>query len=191
MVERVPFLVGIDDFFDARACPMPDCVFRIGEGGHANIGQFPNLRAMAFYVIGKAPVPMPDGVVDWLGMGPFALGGLIGDASLKLVRPWPTTAAEWVGLMQQGPDGSEISTIIDAMLPLSPKASSVRSAFLYRVGEFMDVALHRPERLPAIIAALDALTSERLTERARAIMQTGIDPGAADLWPDAVNGWVG
>lgn len=50
------------------------------------------------------------------------------------------------------------------------------------MGEFMDISLHHPGRLAAIIANIDTLTNARLTERARAILVTGIDPGADDLW---------
>lgn len=165
---------------------LPDCTFHIGEGDSAHIGQFPNLRLMAFYAIGKAPVPMADGEVDTLGMGPFALGFLIGDAHLKLMRPVPISPEQWVSCA----DAGDIASIIDLGLPLSPKADATRAAFLYRVGEFADIALHQPSRLPEIIDRIDALTNARLTERAQAILQTGIDPGMADLWPCAMNGWV-
>jgi len=177
MVSRPPLLVDIDDFM-GKPLPLPDHTFRIGDGGEAHVGQFPNLRVMAFYVVGKAPVPLPGGEVDTLGMGPFALGALIGDAHLKLMRSPQLSPDQW----ELWADVGEIAAIIDTMLPLSPKADAVRAAFLYRVGEFMDLALHRPELLPEIIARLDALTNERLTERARAILETGIDPGTDDLW---------
>lgn len=179
MVNRPPLLVDIDDFM-GKPLPLPDHTFRIGEGGEAHVGQFPNLRIMAFYVVGKAPVSLPGGEVDTLGMGPFALGALIGDAHLKLMRPWPLSPDQWASHADVG----EIDVIANAMLPLSPKADAVRVAFLYRIGEFMDLALHRPELLPGLAGRIDAMTNERLTERARAILETGIDPGAADLWQE-------
>ncbi|MBI5786586.1 MAG: hypothetical protein HZA64_14120 [Rhodocyclales bacterium] len=169
---------------------LPDHEFHIGENDEAHIGQFPNLRSMALHVVGKAPAQMPDGSIDPEGMGMYALGQLIGDAHFKLMRPWPTSSTEWFGLLQSGPDNSQIDIIADAMLPLSLRASTVRVVFLYRVGAFLDIALHWPERLPAIIAALDALTNERLTERARAILETGTDPGAGDLWPLDPEKWA-
>lgn len=179
MVERPPFLVGIEDFLN-KPTPLPDHTFRIGECGHANAGQFPNFRYMAFHVIGKAP--MPDGSVDTLGMGIFALGGLIGDACLKLARPWPLAPGErFVADPAQG----LIVEIADGLLPLSPAAAAVRGAFLCHMGEFLEIVLHQPGRLPAIIANVDALTNARLTERAAAILRTGVDPGAADLWQSA------
>lgn len=192
MVSRPPFLVSLEDFLadDQRPAILPDHTFRIGEAGSANITQIPNLRPLAFHVVGKAPAPMPDGRIDTWGMGTIALGLLIGDAHLKLMRPWPTSMAEWWELMKSGPAGNEIARIADGLLPLSPKAEPVRDAFLSRVNEFLDIALHRPDRLPAIITALDALTNERLTERARAILETGIDPGADDLWPSSAEGWA-
>lgn len=177
MVDRAPLLIDAVEFLN-EPMPLPDHTFRIGEGGAAHIGQFPNLRAMAFYVIGKAPAQMPDGNVDTLGMGPFALGALIGDAHLKLMYPIHTPPEQW----ELRSDAGEIATIMDSMLPLSPKASAVREAFLYRVGEFIDLALHKPTAVRFIIARLLLLTNERLTERALAILRTGIDPGANDLW---------
>jgi hypothetical protein len=193
MTERKPLLQDGAAFLSARRSTLPDHVFRIGEGGEAHVGQLPNLRAMAFHVIGKAPVPLAGGHVDTLGMGPYALGSLIGDAHLKLMRPWPGADD---GLFHRA-DAGYLQTIADGMVPLSPMADAVRAAFLYRVGEFMDVALHRPAEMPEIIARLDTLTNERLTDRARAILETGIDPGAADLWPcapdapDEVTVWIG
>lgn len=188
MVSRPPFLVSLDDFMAGDHLPgnLLDYAFRIGEGGEAGIDQLPNLRTMAFYVIGKAPAPPTDGRIDTVGMGPGALGGLIGDAYLKLKRPWPTVSAQW----ETYADAGEVGDIIDRLLPLSPKADAVRVAFLYRVGEFVDIALRHPDRMPAIIAALDALTNARLTERARVILETGIDPGADDLWPTSAEGWA-
>lgn len=181
MVKRPLFLVGIEDFLN-KPMSLPDHAFRLGEDGHANVGQFPNFRYMAFHVIGKAPAPMPDGSVDTLGMGIFALGGLIGDACLKLARPWPLAPGErFVADPAQG----LIVEIADSLLPLSPKADAVRGAFLCRMGEFLEIVLHQPERLPAIIVNVDALTNARLTERAAAILRTGVDPGAADLWQSA------
>lgn len=181
MVKRPPFLVGIEDFLN-KPTPLPEHAFHLGEDGHANVGQFPNFRYMAFHVIGKAPAPMPDGTVDTLGMGIFALGGLIGDACLKLARPWPLAPGDrFVADPAQG----LIVEIADGLLPLSPKADAVRGAFLCRMGEFLEIVLHQPERLPAIIANVDALTNARLTERAAAILRTGVDPGAADLWQSA------
>lgn len=181
MVKRAPFLVGIEDFLN-KPTSLPEHAFRLGEDGHANAGQFPNFRYMAFHVIGKAPAPMPDGSVDTLGMGIFALGGLIGDACLKLARPWPLAPGDrFVADPAQG----LIVGIADGLLPLSPKADAVRGAFLCRIGEFLEIVLHQPERLPAIIANVDALTNARLTERAAAILRTGVDPGAADLWQSA------
>jgi len=161
------------------AGPRPDCTFHIGEGFTAHLGQFPNLRLLTLCTIGKAPTELPGGAIDTLGLGPFSLGALIGDACLKLLRPWPLEADERHS--DRGPF-SEISSIIDLMLPLSPKAAATREAFLFRLGEFVNIGLHQPDRLPAIIANIDALTNARLTERARAIVDTGIDPGVNDLW---------
>ncbi len=177
MVKRPPFLVGIDEFL-SKPIPLPDHVFRIGEDTEVHIGQFPNLRAMAFYVIGRGSIPLPGGEVDLTGTGPFALGTLIGDAYLKMARPWVHTPDEWRS-------AGAIDIVENVLLPLSPRACQTRAAFLYRLGEFIDLALHQPERLPAIIANIDALTNARLTERAAAILRTGVDPGAADLWQSA------
>lgn len=181
MTERKPLLQDGAAFLSARRSALPNHVFRIGESGEAHVGQLPNLRAMAFHVIGKAPVPPAGGYVDTLGMELYALGSLIGDAHLKLMRPWPATAGDWFPRA----DAGYLLAIADGMMPLSPKADAARAAFLYRLGEFMDIALHRPVLLPGVVVRLDALTNERLTERARGILETGIDPGAADLWPCA------
>lgn len=173
------FAVSPAPTIGAPAGQRPDCDFHIGEGFTAHLGQFPNLRLLTLCTIGKAPVDLPDGAIDTLGLGPFALGALIGDACLKLLRPWPLEAGERYN--ERGPF-SEISSVIDLMLPLSPKAAATREAFLFRLGEFVNIGLHRPGQLPAIIANIDTLTNARLTERARAIVDTGIDPGGNDLW---------
>lgn len=181
MVKRPPSQVGFEDFPRGSA-PLPDHTFRIGENNEARAGQLPNFRYMGFHVIGKAPAPMPDGSVDTLGMGVFALGGLICDACLKLARPWPLAPG---GRFSADPAQGLIVDIADVLLPIEPKAGAVRAIFLYRLGEFLEIVLHQPERLPVIIANVDALTNARLEERARAILTTGIDPGAADLWHSA------
>lgn len=188
MVNRPPLLVSLDTFMDEgqRSSFLPDHAFHIGEDGHASIDQFPALRPLAFYVIGKAPMPPEDcgGQVDTLGTGRFALGALFADAHLKLMRPWPLASGE--PYVIGADDASEIGAICDQLQPAYFKTDATKAAFLGRIGEFMDIALHHPERLPAIIAAIDVLTNERLTARARAVLESGIDPGRNDLWtPDA------
>ena len=173
------FAVPSAPTLDAATSRHPDCAFHIGEGFTAHLGQFPNLRLLTLCTIGKAPIELPGGAIDTLGLGPFSLGALIGDACLKLLRPWPVGAGE--RHRDRGPF-SEISSVIDLMLPLSPKAAATREAFLFRLGEFVNIGLHQPDLVPGIIANIDALTNARLTERAQAIVDTGIDPGADDLW---------
>lgn len=165
--------------FDQATAPLPPHDFHIGENNHAHIGQLPNFRAMAFHVIGKAPVLTPVTHADWVGMGACSLGALIGDAALKLMRPWPCYGSN---AFAADPLNSLILDIADGLLPLSPAATDVRVSFIWRMSEFLDIALHHPGRLPAIIAAIDALTNARLTKRARETLTTGIDPGSADLW---------
>ncbi len=174
---------------DASASQFPSCEFRIGEGhAPAHLGQFPNLRLLTLSAIGKAPMELPDGAVDTLGLGPVSLGVLIGDAYLKLLR---TRGQQDQGLHCDVEPLSHISSVIDLMLPLSPRAWATRETFLRRVNEFGKIALLHPGRLPAIIANVDALTNARLTERARAIVTTGIDPGADDLWLSETSDDVG
>lgn len=164
----------------SEALPAHD--FHIGENSRAHIDQLPNFRAMAFHVIGKAPRPTPAVPIDAFGMGPYVLGHFIGDAVLKLLRPWPVYGADGFAA---DPAQGLIEDIADGLLPVSPAADAVRGAFHCRIGELLEIALHQPGRLPAIIANIDALTNARLTERARAILLTGCDPGAADLWESA------
>lgn len=168
--------------FDLPPPPIPSCRFRIGEDGEAGIWQFPNLRLLSFYVIGKgpmAPMVLPSGRADNIGMAQYALGALIADACLKLWHPWADEAGEHLAVENPFDD---IETVIDVLLPVSPRACFIRTAFLCRLAEFINVMLHQPDRLPAIITAIDTLTNARLTKRARAILSTGIDPGSADLW---------
>lgn len=141
-------------------------VFRIGCDG-ASLDQLPNFKRLAFHVTGKAD-----------GCGLYAPGGLISDAFLKLNRPWPVDAA---APYESDPCSSWLMELADG-LPDSPGLDGMRSAFLFRVGEFLDIATNCPARLPAIFAGIDALTNERLTERCRAILETGRDPGEGDLW---------
>jgi hypothetical protein len=174
---------------DAFAAPLPSCEFRIGEGlTPAHLGQFPNLRLLTLSAIGKAPMELLDGAVVTLGLGPLSLGVLIADAYLKLLR---TRGQDDDELHGDGEPFSEIASVIDLMLPLSPKAWATREIFLRRVGEFGEIALLHPERLLSIIANVDALTNARLTERARAIVTTGVDPGADDLWLNETSDGIG
>lgn len=181
MTDRKPLLMDTCEFLAQKSGDnLPHHAFTIGDGGTAHLGQFPNLRLLTLYAIGKGPVPLPGGDVDTLGMGPFALGQLIGDAVLKLLRPWEFERGE-ADVASMVPI-NELSSVIDLMLPISPKAAATRESFLCRMGEFIDIALLQPERLPAIITNIDTLTNARLTERARAILTTGIDSGGDDLW---------
>lgn len=181
MTERKPLLIdGADFLAQVPGDNLPPHGFRIGENNQAHIGQLPSFRAMAFHVIGKAPMLTPVIHADPIGAGVYSLGGLIGDAALKLLRPWPLYGSE---AFAADPAQSLILDIADGLLPLSPAAEPVRFAFLCRMGEFMDIATHHPGCLAAIIACIDALSNARLTERARAILTTGNDPGANDLWP--------
>lgn len=164
--------------FNQATAPLPPHDFHIGDNNHASIDQLPNFRAMAFHVIGKAPMLTPVIHADPIGMGVYSLGALIGDAALKLLRPWPLYSSD---AFAADPAQSLILDIADS-LPLSPVATGVRFSFICRMGEFLEIALHHPGRLPAIIANIDALTNARLTERARQTLLSGIDPGAADLW---------
>jgi hypothetical protein len=149
------------------AGPIPNCQFRIERHhAHANMEKLPSLRAMAFH--------MND------GFGSAALGFFFGDVALKLLRPFPVYGRD---LFAADPNQTLILNIADGLLPYSPAASVTRTAFLSRLGEFLEIALNQPGRLPAIISNIDALTNVRLTERARTILMTGRDPGADDLWP--------
>jgi hypothetical protein len=172
--------------FDQATAPLPPHDFHIGENNHATIGQLPNFRAMAFHVIGKAPMLTPVIHADPIGAGVYALGALIGDAALKMLRPWPLYGSD---SFAADPAQALILEIADA-LPLSPAAENVRSSFLCRMGEFAEIALHHPGRLPTIIANIDALTNARLTERARETLLTGIDSGASDLWGEDRPAWA-
>ncbi|MDP3494219.1 MAG: hypothetical protein Q8R82_13995 [Hyphomonadaceae bacterium] len=173
--------------FDQATAPLPPHDFHIGENNSAHIGQLPNFRAMAFHVIGKAPMLTPVIHADPIGAGVYSLGALIGDATLKLLRPWPLYGND---AFAADPAQSLILDIVDTMMPLSPGADGVRFSFICRMGEFLEIALHHPGRLPAIIASIDALTNARLTERARETLITGIDPGASDLWIEERPAWA-
>lgn len=147
--------------------PIPDHEFRI-ERHHAsaNMEKLPSFRAMSFHMGG--------------GFGSATLGFFIGDVALKLLRPFPVYGGDPFAV---DPNQTLILDIADGLLPYSPAASVTRTAFLERVGEFLEIALNQPGRLPAIAVNIDGLTNARLTERARAILMTGRDPGADDLWP--------
>lgn len=188
MTDRKPLLMDAADFLAARPGEnLPPHAFHIGENGSVNTKQLPNFRAMAFHVIGKAPMLTPVIRFDPVGLGPYALGVLIGDAALKLFRPWPEDAGDaW----ELDPACGTILDIADGLLPLSPAAEGVRCAFVSRIAEFVEIALHRPAQLRAIIGNIDALTNARLTERARQILATGNDPGAADLWIEERPAWA-
>lgn len=145
---------------------LPDYIFRIGEGESAHIGQFPNLRAMAFYLANKGPYGMS------------SLGILIGDAAMKFLHPWPVEDGKGQAL---DPSPTIILDVLDLLNPLSTKADLVRVATLCRIAEFLDFVLIHPERAPELVRRIDGLSRQRLTDRARAILETGEDPGEHDL----------
>lgn len=180
MSNRKPPMMDAADFLAQKAGDnLPPHDFRIGENNQASIDQLPNFLEMAPCVIGKAPSSY--GELAVIGEGPHALGALIGDAALKLLRPWPQYCNE-AFMIEQAP--RLVLDIADSLRMLSPIADGVLTSFLCRMGEFMDIVLEHPGWLPAIIANIDTLTNARLTERAREILITGIDPGAADLWDE-------
>lgn len=181
------FAVPPSPTFAAPGGTLPPHDFHIGENNHADIGQLPNFLAMAFRVVGKGPLLTPVIHEDPIGRGVYSLGGLIGDAALKLLRPWPLYGSD---AFTPDPAQSLILDIADVMLPLSPGMEGVRFSFICRMGEFLEIALHHPGRLPAIIANIDALTNARLTERARETLITGIDPGESDLWIADRQAWT-
>lgn len=178
--QRVSLMNAGDWLAEAPGDNLPRHDFHIGEDDEASIKQLPNLRTMAFHVVGRAPITTSAIASDPVGTGSYALGAFVGDAALKLLRPWPVASTDVVEI-----DTAQfiIGEIGDGLLPLSPAAEEVRVAFLFRLGEFLEIALNQPQRLPEIVAKIDALTNARLTERARAILTRGEDPGAGDLWP--------
>lgn len=168
MNERKPLLVDAADFLAQKPGDnLPAHQFNI-EHHHsfANMERLPSFRMMAFHMCG--------------GFGSAVLGFFFGDVALKLLRPYPVYGNE---PFVADPNQSLILDVADGLLPYSPAASITRTAFLERIGEFLEIACNQPGRLPAIIANIDALTNARLTERAREILTTGRDPGADDLWP--------
>ena len=177
MVDRPRYLVRRDEFLSNRQLPSHE--FHIGEDDHASITQLPPFRPMSFFVIGKDQRPVPGSDFDPLGLGVIALGVLMADALFKLMRPWPLRAGQTFI-----PDaaGNYVDEIGDSLSPLTGKTEYVKHAYLSRVCELLDIGLHRPDQLLAIIARIDGLTNARLTERARVILETGIDPGCDDLW---------
>lgn len=181
MVNRPLFLQGLDDSSDGYG-GLPSHQFSIEHlWAAANIERLPNFRLMVIYTIGKFPVQSPV-CIDKMGRGPATLGFFFGDVVLKLARPYPVYGSQ---PFVADPNQGLLLDIADGMMPLSPATSLTWTAMLERVGEFLEIALNQPRRLPAIITSIDALTNERLTERARAILLTGDDPGYADLWESA------
>ena len=160
----------------AGVAALPQHAFKIGNDGYACIGQLPNFRPMVSYVVGKAPLFDGDGV----GGGPTVLGSFIADAALKFLRPWPVTDG---AQFKSDPAQSLLADIEARLRPTPPVGELARDAFFCRIGEFMQIAVNRPCMLTDLAASIDRLTNERLTERAAAILATGIDPGADDLWP--------
>lgn len=181
MSARKPLLIDAVDWLEQKPGDnLPAHDFHIGENGSADISQLPKFRAMAFHVVGKAPmVSSSVAWVDRIGTGVIALGGLIADAGLKLMRPSPLKNGERYVMH---PGFSHFPDFSDGWRRVAPAGDLARIAFYCRIGEFLEIALHQPQRLPAIIANIDALTNARLTERAREVLTTGIDPGADDLW---------
>lgn len=158
---------------------LPRYSFHIGESNSASLSQLPAFRPMAIFAVNKKPMPLSDGTVDITQLGAYPLGVLIADALFKLMRPWPLPIDQW---FLPGTGENYIDDIGDSLKPLSPQTEGVRYTFLSRVCELLDISLRCPDKLPSILANIDALTNERLACRAHSILLTGVDPGYADLW---------
>lgn len=142
---------------------LPDHTFDL-QPWHAagNFERMPSIAAMAHHV-------EPSGVKS------VAMGIFLADVAAKLLRPFPVYGDQ--------PFAADTANcgILNILVDLCG-VSLVMTTFLQRLDELLQIALNQPGRLPEIARALDALTNERLTERGRSILETGIDPGADDLW---------
>lgn len=114
--------------------------FRIGADVCTGLDQIPNAEDF--------PDEFP---TDDLAAG-YGLGEVLGAAALKLFRPWPVSPGEVVGLDVMGAWLEDLTHV---------KHASDR-ARLQAVGRVVEMALCAPERLPVLIARLDALSNDDL-----------------------------
>lgn len=159
---------------------LPDCRFRIGEGDAAEVGQLPDLASLVRFSAGRGARVLPGNQVDAFCMAPVALGTLLGDAVLKLVRPWALSSG---ARHAADPAQTIIGDVFERLAGMGNASWWTRMAYFCRIGEFLEVVLHQPDQVPGIVANLDAMTNARLEARCRAVMDTGEDPGIGDLWP--------
>lgn len=124
--------------------------FRIGEGGEASLDQLPNAK--------KFPKAFP-ATDDRYAV--HCLGEVLGVAALKLQRPWAMPAGERFEIDPTGEWLEGLANVANATAP----------AGVWVLGIVVNIALRAPERLPELIARLDALTNDDLHRMAMDAVQ--------------------
>lgn len=101
----------------------------------------------------------------------YYLGEVLGVAALKLFRPWPLEAGEVVAL-------NEMGTWLEA---LAESNHTMDRARLRAVGRVVEMAMCAPERLPELIARIDALGNDDLHRMAMdAVQGLRVEPDVFD-----------
>lgn len=121
--------------------------FRIGAGDHAALDQLPN------------PEDFPSEYPAEDENAPWALREVLGVALLKLYRPW---AEERMRGMDLDPAGAWLVEL---------ESSGYDTSYLAPLGRVVEMALCAPDRLPALLARIDALDNDLLHEMAMAAVQ--------------------
>lgn len=132
--------------------------FSIGEGDVASLDQIPNAKDFP-----KAYL------TDDLYAGDY-LGVVLGVAALKLWRPWAPPAGARV----------EIDLMGGCLEDLASVAHATNGGRLRVIGGVVEMALRAPERLPVLIARLDALDNDDLHRMAMDAVQGR--PGAVSVF---------
>ena len=134
--------------------------FSIGSDDEAAVDQLPNAELFPR----KLPTDSPAALTF--------LGEVLGVAALKLARPWPEPAGTNFEIDPRG------GWIYDLM-----ESSHWRDrVHLKAIGYVVEMALRAPERLPTLIARLDALTNDDLHRMAMDAVQ------GLPVFPDVFDG---
>jgi hypothetical protein len=108
-------------------------------------------------------VALPTGLIPLTGNGTrdFCLGVELGQAFLKLLRPWPVSPHH-----QYEPIvGPDYSNTLLKRLPSSSEAEMLRLGFLFPTETILDLSLQAPALLPTIGMRVDLLTDEVIRRR--------------------------
>lgn len=119
---------------------------------------------------GIAQIALPAGPVPNTGDDDldYALGFELGQALLKLRRPWPPLPGQDVEI----DDAPDYLSDLSRRIGQGPAVEWLRLGFLAAVDTLVDVALNAPDRMPAILARVDRLNDQATRARIAYLLES-------------------